>query len=70
VARKCPNVTWRRDLRWVTDGPITTTAGISAAEPATFAAIRHAFGEVTARFVALQFQHPSGAALALEGPST
>jgi hypothetical protein len=32
--------------------------------------IRQAYGEVTARFVALQFEHPSGAALALEGSST
>jgi putative intracellular protease/amidase len=30
-----PKVTWVRDRRWVTDGPITTTTGISAAEPAT-----------------------------------
>lgn len=29
-----PEVRWRRDRRWVTDGPVTTTAGISAAEPA------------------------------------
>lgn len=30
-----PKVAWVRDRRWVTDGPITTTTGISAAEPAT-----------------------------------
>lgn len=44
MARRYPNVTWRRDLRWVTDGPITTTAGISAAEPATLDLLRQLAG--------------------------
>jgi putative intracellular protease/amidase len=35
MAKAHPTVAWRRDRRWVTDGPITTTTGISAAEPAT-----------------------------------
>src|SRR3990167_4772001 len=35
LAKQHPEVTWRHDRRWVEDGPITTTAGISAGEPAT-----------------------------------
>ena len=35
MVKEHPKVTWVRDRRWVTDGPITTTTGISAAEPAT-----------------------------------
>jgi hypothetical protein len=45
MAKKYPNVAWRRDLRWVVDGPITTTAGISAAEPATLDLVRRLAGE-------------------------
>ena len=45
LAKKYPTVTWRRDLRWVTDGPITTTAGVSAAEPATLNLLRELAGE-------------------------
>lgn len=40
-----PKVAWRRDRRWVTDGPITTTTGISAAEPATL----HLLEEIAGR---------------------
>ncbi len=34
LERTYKDVTWRRDARWVTDGPITTTAGVSASAPA------------------------------------
>ena len=33
--RKFPRVVWRRDVRWVTDGQFTTTAGVSASAPAS-----------------------------------
>jgi len=45
MARKYPEVTWRRDLRWVSDGPVTTTAGISASEPASLQLLRELAGE-------------------------
>ena len=44
-----PKVVWRRDRRWITDGPITTTTGISAAEPATL----HILEELAGRDVML-----------------
>jgi putative intracellular protease/amidase len=44
-----PKVVWRRDRRWITDGPITTTTGISAAEPATL----HLLEEIAGRDVML-----------------
>ena len=57
LARQYPKVTWRRDLRWVTDGPITTTAGISAVEPASLDLLRQLAGggvmRETARRLAL-----------------
>jgi putative intracellular protease/amidase len=57
LARQYPKVTWRRDRRWVTDGPITTTAGISAVEPASLDLLRRLAGETamheTARRLAL-----------------
>lgn len=33
--RRFPSVAWRQDVRWVTDGQITTTAGVSASAPAS-----------------------------------
>jgi putative intracellular protease/amidase len=49
LAKAHPKVTWRRDLRWVTDGPITTTAGISAVEPATLDLLRRLAGDAVMR---------------------
>jgi transcriptional regulator GlxA family with amidase domain len=45
MARKYPQVNWRRDVRWVSDGPITTTAGISSSEPASLQLLRELAGE-------------------------
>jgi putative intracellular protease/amidase len=45
LVRRYPKVKWRRDQRWVTDGPITTTAGISAADPASLDLLRQIAGE-------------------------
>ncbi len=52
MAKRYPQVTWRRDLRWVEDGPITTTAGISAAEPASLNLLRELAGEEVMRTTA------------------
>jgi hypothetical protein len=49
LAKRYPRTTWRRDRRWVTDGPITTTAGISAVEPATLDLLRQIAGDATMR---------------------
>jgi putative intracellular protease/amidase len=45
MAKAYPDVAWRRDRRWVVDGPVTTTAGISAAEPAVLDLVRRLAGE-------------------------
>jgi putative intracellular protease/amidase len=58
LRKKYPKVTWRRDLRWVTDGPITTTAGISAAEPASLNLLRELAGEATMRETARRLRLP------------
>lgn len=49
MQRKHPKVRWRADRRWVEDGPIVTTAGISAAEPATLNLLRQLAGEEVMR---------------------
>lgn len=49
LAKKHPKVTLRRDLRWVTDGPITTTAGVSASAPASLALLRDLAGDEVMR---------------------
>jgi putative intracellular protease/amidase len=58
LARQYPKVTWRRDLRWVTDGPITTTAGISAVEPASLDLLRRLAGETAMRETARRLALP------------
>lgn len=58
VARRYPGTRWRRDARWVTDGPITTTAGMSAAEPATLQLLRELAGETTMRQTAARLGMP------------
>ena len=40
-----PKVTWRQDLRWVSDGPITSTAGVTASAPASLNLLRELAGE-------------------------
>lgn len=52
LAKKHPKVTVRRDLRWVTDGPITTTAGVSASAPASLALLKDLAGEEVMRATA------------------
>lgn len=58
LARQNPTVTWRQDLRWVTDGPITTTTGISAAEPASLDLLRRLAGEAVMRETARRLRLP------------
>jgi putative intracellular protease/amidase len=58
MARRHPEVAWRKDLRWVTDGPITTTAGISAAEPATLHLLQALAGEAAMRATASRLGLP------------
>lgn len=49
AGKKFPKVAWRRDARWVTDGPITTTAGISASAPASLNLLGELAGEAVMR---------------------
>jgi hypothetical protein len=58
LAKQHPKVSWRGDQRWVVDGPITTTAGISAAEPATLDLLRRLAGERVMRETAQRLAMP------------
>lgn len=60
--RRYPQVTWRTDARWVTDGPITTTAGVSASVPAALHLLRELAGEGAMVSTAARL------GLAVEGP--
>lgn len=53
-----PSVNWRRDVRWVTDGSVTTTAGISASAPASLNLLRELAGEATMRDTARRMGLP------------
>lgn len=53
-----PEVIWREDRRWITDGPITTTAGISASEPATLQLLEELAGEAVMRRTAQRLNLP------------
>lgn len=53
-----PGTAWRQDVRWVTDGPITTTAGISAAEPATLQLLEDLAGEAVMHATARRLDLP------------
>lgn len=52
VKAKHPNVEWVAKARWVVDGNIWTSSGISAGIDLTFAWIAEVFGEETAQYVA------------------
>lgn len=47
--RAFPDVEWRRDVRWISDGKMTTTAGISASAPASLNLLRELAGEAAMR---------------------
>lgn len=54
-----PAVTWRQDVRWVTDGKMTTTAGVSASAPASLALLGELAGEETMRGTARRLGLPA-----------
>ncbi|MFN3513492.1 MAG: DJ-1/PfpI family protein [Phenylobacterium sp.] len=58
LAKKHPTTTWRTDVRWIADGPIVTTAGISAGEPATLNLLRELAGEEVMRETAQRLGLP------------
>lgn len=45
VVAQGPNVTWAREARWVEDGSIFTSSGVSAGMDMALALIRHIFGD-------------------------
>lgn len=59
MEKRHPDTTWRQDVRWITDGPITTTAGISAGEPATLQLLRELAGEAVMRETARRMALPT-----------
>ena len=52
VKTQHPNVDWVAKARWVVDGNIWTSSGISAGMDLAFAWMAEVFGEETAQFVA------------------
>lgn len=58
AAKAWPKVAWRTDARWVDDGPVTTTAGISASEPAALDILRDLAGEAVMRRTAASLSLP------------
>jgi len=58
IVKRHPEVTWRQDRRWVVDGPITTTVGISASEPATLDLLRQLAGDTVMRETARRLRLP------------
>jgi putative intracellular protease/amidase len=61
LSKHYPKVGWRRDARWVTDGQITTSAGVSASIPTALELVRELAGEPVMRATA--------ARLGLEAPT-
>lgn len=58
LSKRFPAARWRRDARWVTDGPVTTTAGVTASIPAALALLRELAGEETMRATAARMNLP------------
>lgn len=59
LAKAYPKVEWRRDRRWIVDGPVTTTAGVTASIPASLALLRDLAGEETMRTTAARLGVPT-----------
>lgn len=59
LAKMFPKVRWRRDQRWIVDGPVTTTAGVSASIPASLALLRDLAGDETMRATAARLGLPA-----------
>ena len=58
LAKAFTKVRWRRDQRWVVDGPITTTAGVTASIPASLALLRDLTGDAVMRDTATRLGVP------------
>lgn len=58
LAKAYPNVRWRRDQRWIVDGPVTTTAGVTASIPASLALLRDLAGDEVMRATAARLKVP------------
>lgn len=58
LAKAYPKVRWRRDQRWIVDGSITTTAGVTASIPASLSLLRDLAGEDTMRATAARLGVP------------
>lgn len=59
MARAFPRTTWVRDRRYVQDGPIITTAGVTASIPMSLALVEAIGGRAAAEAVARRFGVPS-----------
>jgi len=53
-----PKTTWRQDVRWITDGPVTSTAGVTASAPASLELLRELAGEAVMRETAVRLGLP------------
>lgn len=58
LAKAFPKVHWRRDRRWIVDGPVTTTAGVTASIPASLALLRDLAGDGVMRDTATRLNLP------------
>lgn len=58
LAKAYPKTRWRRDRRWIVDGPVTTTAGVTASIPASLALLRDLAGEDVMRATAARLGVP------------
>lgn len=58
LAKAYPKVRWRRDRRWIVDGPMTTTAGVTASIPASLVLLRDLAGEDVMRATAARLGVP------------
>lgn len=58
LAKAYPKVRWRKDRRWVVDGPVTTTAGVSASIPASLALLRDLAGDEVMKATAARLKVP------------
>ncbi len=58
LSKAYPKVRWRRDRRWIVDGPVTTTAGVTASIPASLALLRDLAGEEVMRATAARLGVP------------
>lgn len=58
LAKAYPKVRWRKDRRWIVDGPVTTTAGVTASIPASLALLRDLAGEEVMQATAARLRVP------------